>query len=128
MNNRLPYYMTYQNSFMYGAVQDEGRISRRDYDYMKSMYPATAKRLLPFIEEECDRLEYAGSMMYDEYPDRLQLRLICKRIYDQAREGEENPGSWLSDLIEVLVYQELMKRRNEHRSFRGLPNRGLFNY
>lgn len=126
MNNRLPYYMTYQNSFMYGAMQDEGRMSRRDYDYMKSMYPATAKRLLPFIEEECDRLEYAGSMMYDEYPDRLQLRLICRRIYERASEGEENPGSWLSDLIEVLAYQELLKRRNEYRSFRGISGRELF--
>ncbi len=31
-----------------------------------------AKRVLPYIEEECDRMEYDG-MMGDEYPDRLRF-------------------------------------------------------
>ena len=53
MDNRLPYYMKYPMPLMY----DDGRTDRRDYEYMKSVYPDTAKRLLPFIEEECDRLE-----------------------------------------------------------------------
>ena len=65
MDNRLPYYMKYPMPLIY----DDDRTDRRDYDYMKSVYPETAKRLLPFVEEECDRLEYEGSMMYDEYPD-----------------------------------------------------------
>ena len=114
MENRLPYYMAYQMPLMY----DDDRRSRRDYDYIKSAYPDTAKRLLPFVEEECDRLEYKGSMMYDEYPDRLQLRLMCRRIYERAKEKEENPGSWLSDLIEVMAYQELCQRRCEYRNCR----------
>jgi len=62
---------------------------RRDYNYMKSAYPDTAKRLLPFVEEECDRMEYDGSMMFDEYPDMLQLRLMCKRIYAKAEKEEQ---------------------------------------
>ena len=56
--------------------------------------------------------------MYDEYPDRLGLRLMCRRIYDQAKEAEEDPGEWLGDLIEVMAYQELLKRRHEHRNVR----------
>lgn len=70
------------------------------------------------MEEECDRMEYDGSMMYDEYPDRLQLRLMCRRIYDKAKKEEENPGAWLMDLIEVMTYQELCRRRVEHREIR----------
>ena len=70
------------------------------------------------MEEECDRMEYDGSMMYDEYPDRLQLRLMCRRIYDKAEKEEENPGAWLMDLIEVMTYQELCRRRVEHREIR----------
>ena len=42
------------------------RTDRMDYDYMKSTYPDTAKRVLPLVEEECDRLEYSSSMIYDE--------------------------------------------------------------
>ena len=57
-------------------------------------------------------------MMYDEYPDRLALRLMCRRIYEQAKDGEENPGDWLKDLIEVMAYQELLRRRREHRCVR----------
>lgn len=114
MDKRLPYYMTYPMPFLF----DDDRINRRDYDYMKSIYPDTARRLIPFVEEECDRLEYEGSMMYDEYPDRLQLRLMCRRIYDRACEGEENAGRWLQELIEVMSCQEICRRRSERRSCR----------
>lgn len=114
MDSRLPYYMKYPMPLIY----DDNRTEQRDYDYMKSVYPDTAKRLLPFVEEECDRMEYDGSMMYDEYPDRLGLRFMCGRIYDRAKDGEENPGGWLKDLIEVMTYQELLRRRRERRNTR----------
>ena len=114
MENKLPFYMAYPVPLLY----NDDRNARRDYDYMKSIYPDTAKRVLPYMEEECDRMEYDGSMMYDEYPDRLQLRLMCRRIYDQAEKEEENPGAWLMDLIEVMTYQELCRRRVEHREIR----------
>ena len=65
--------------------------------------------------------------MYDEYPDRLQLLLLCRRIYkrakedetkkDEAKEGEET-GEWLQNLIQVMTYQELCQRRRENRSMR----------
>ena len=114
MDERLPFYMVYQIPL----PGDDERMLRRDYSYMKSAYPDTAKRLLPFIEEECDRLEYDGSMMFDEYPDKLQLRLMCRRIYDKAQKEEENKGGWLMDLIQVLAFQELWQRRCEHRQYR----------
>ena len=114
MENKLPFYMAYPVPLLY----NDDRNARRDYDYMKSIYPDTAKRVLPYMEEECDRMEYDGSMMYDEYPDRLQLRLMCRRIYDEAEKEEENPGAWLMDLIEVMTYQELCRRRVEHREIR----------
>lgn len=114
MENKLPFYMAYPVPLLY----NDDRNARRDYDYMKSIYPDTAKRVLPYMEEECDRMEYDGSMMYDEYPDRLQLRLMCRGIYDKAEKEEENPGAWLMDLIEVMTYQELCRRRVEHREIR----------
>lgn len=114
MEQKLPYYMVYPLPFLY----DDEKLQRRDYDYVKSLYPGTAKRLIPYIERECDRLTYEGSMMYDEYPDPLQLRMMCRRIYDRAAEEEEAPGEWLRDLIQVMAYQELCRRRQEHRNMR----------
>ena len=43
---------------------------------------------------------------------------MCRRIYDKAEKEEETPGAWLMDLIEVMTYQELCRRRVEHREIR----------
>ena len=113
MDTKLPYYMAYPMPLLY----DDERLDRRDFEYMKSLYPATAKRVLPYIEDECDRMEYDCSMIYDEYPDQLQLKMMGKRIYDRAKEKEKEPGEWLRDLIQVMLYQELYKRRSDRRKY-----------
>ena len=85
MEHKLPYYMTYPMDLKeYGEEKQD----RRDMEYMKSMYPMSAKKILPYVEDECDRMEYEGSMIYDEYPDRLLLYLMAARIYDRMKEGE----------------------------------------
>ena len=125
MSLKLPFYMAYPMPFAY----DDERVERRDYEYMKSLYPETAKKLLPFIEEECDRCECPCSMMYDEYPDQLSLRhkaMMCGRICDKARkelkfdmEKEKAlDDRWLGELAEVMLYQELYKRRSDDRRTR----------
>ncbi len=104
MNSKLPYYMAYPMPLVY----DDERIERRDFEYMKSMYPEMAKQVLPFVEDECDRMAYAGSMIYDEYPDQLQIRLMCKRVCDKMPEVDK-------ELIQVIMFHEIYKRRCEHR-------------
>ena len=84
MNERMPYYMAYPVPFSY----DDERTERRDIEYLRSMYPDIPKRLLPYVEEECDRMEYENSMVYDQYPDKLQLKLMCRRICDNVRKHE----------------------------------------
>lgn len=130
MEQRLPYYMAYPMPLQF----DDERIDKRDMEYMKSMYPGIAKMVLPFVEEECDRMEYDGSMIYDEYPDKLQMHLMCRRVYDKVKaqkgfgemvdeelvEVQENRGrnrkdELLNSLVQVLVFQELYKRRHDFR-------------
>ena len=92
MEHKLPYYMAYPMDLKeYG----EEKRDRRDVEYMKSMYPMSAKKILPYVEEECDRMEYEGSMIYDEYPDRLLLYLMAGRIYDSLN-GRKRTGKRLS--------------------------------
>ena len=136
MNQKLPYYMAYPMPLAY----DDERVERMDLEYMKSLYPALAKRILPYIEEECDRMEYDGSMMFDEYPDKVMFERIKNRIYDKVQEKypveEEDDRdqamvmqqevyrrypprkNWLGDIIEVLLYQEMYRRRCRRRSCR----------
>lgn len=112
MQKKLPYYMVYPMPFVY----DEDRIEERDIEYMKSLYPDVAKQLLPYVEEECDRMEYQNSMMYDEYPDRLQLRLMCRRVCDKVKKnGKILLETEYEDLVSVMLYEELMRRRRDHR-------------
>ena len=119
MNQKLPYYMAYPMPLAY----DDERVERMDLEYMKSLYPALAKRILPYIEEECDRMEQGNSVIYDEYPDRLQLRMMCGRIYENVRKNEERyleieKDAQLKDLIELMLYQELYNRRCRNRRTR----------
>ncbi|HJC34947.1 MAG TPA: hypothetical protein H9758_10225 [Candidatus Mediterraneibacter faecipullorum] len=147
MDAKMPYYMAYPMPFSY----DDERTERMDFEYMKSMYPDTAKKILPYVEEECDRMEYENSMVYDQCPDKLQLRLMSRRVYDNVRkhermffgdeedaglsglDGDQETGisgtarerehgrdgrsksPSLRDFIEVMLYQELYKRRCDHR-------------
>lgn len=134
MEHKLPYYMAYPMDLKeYG----EEKRDRRDVEYMKSMYPMSAKKILPYVEEECDRMEYEGSMIYDEYPDRLLLYLMAGRIYDRMKEREKKEIAMeiekeqvetqelkrkkkdreetLMDLVQILLYQEIVQRRCRHR-------------
>jgi hypothetical protein len=126
MDYKLPYYMAYPMPFEY----DDERKERQDMEYMKSLYPNAVKRILPFVEDECERMEYEGSMIYDEYPDMLGIRLMCNRICERVEamdrrddiedELEMQQNRWnnrrdIRDIVEVLLLNELMKRRNEHR-------------
>ncbi len=122
MENKLPYYMTYPMPLVF----DDERKERMDFEYIKSMYPDMAKKLLPYVEDECDRMEFEGSMIFDEYPDRLQLALMGRRILNRAEKDQvisekerdvrkSKDGNWLQDLIQVILYQEVYKRRCDNR-------------
>ena len=119
MEKHVPYYMAYPMPLLF----DDERIEQRDFEYMKSMYPEMARKLAPYVEEECDRMEYEGSMIYDEYPDQLQIHLMCGRIYDKVKKMEDvqedaKEKNWLRALIQVLLFHELYQRRRHHRNMR----------
>ena len=112
MDEKLPYYMAYPMPLLY----DDERQNQRDYEYMKSVYPGTAKRLIPYIEEECDRLEYMGSVMYDEYPDTAAMEQLVDKAYIRA--GRPEPEDWSRALLSSLLYDEICYRRNRRRDFK----------
>ena len=108
----LPFYMTYPVRYPYNQ---ENRAAR-DIEYLREMYPAEAKRLLGRIAEILDRMDYEESMIYDEYPDKLQLRLMCRRVYNKMMASEEmEEDTRIQEMVELLVYQELWKRRCMYR-------------
>ena len=117
----LPYYMTYPGP--YGTRREDTVI--RDMEYFQQLYPLEVKRYQRRIAELLDRTDYEGSMIYDEYPDRFSLERMADSILTILKREEreaavENPTPpekwvWLRDLILVLLYHEVYKRRHGGR-------------
>ncbi len=83
-----PFYMTYPMQNLYQAEMEY----EKDMERMKELYPQEVKKILVCINDQCDELEYEGSPMYDEYPDRLMLERLADKIYElwKASEEQEN--------------------------------------
>ena len=83
---------------------------------MRSYYPESAKRLQEVAEHECQGLDYAGSFIYDEYPDRWMLQRLGREIRELAFPEAEITAmtgnqDFLNDLALVLLLQEIANRR-----------------
>lgn len=111
----FPFYVAYANPMLY----DGEKIQEEEFALMKSYYPETAGRIQEKVEETCEYLDYDGSRLYDEYPDKFMLRQMCRQIRTEVEpelSAQEMPGRFLDELIEVLLYQEISRRRcRRHR-------------
>lgn len=112
----------------------------RDWQKLKEMYPDMAKIILAEVENVCDSLEYEGSMMFDTIPDKERVRKLTENIYEKVKdrypveEGTDQDDmlvmnrenrrrypphqNWLNDFIQVLLFQEMHRRRCRHRRCR----------
>lgn len=75
-NGYLPLYMVQETDM------------REDLKYLQEMFPEMARRYAAKIASVVDRLDYKGSMIYDEYPDRIRLQRLAHDI-TQMIEKEE---------------------------------------
>lgn len=133
-NKVLPFYMTYP---MPMAYEDED-VMLRDLEYLQQMYPQDAKKYQKKIVSILDKMDYEGSMIYDDYPDQFMLYKLSRDITemikkdeiaeditaqsegDAVREPDLSPERWkqIGDLVQVLLFYEIYKRR--HDSGRGM--------
>lgn len=136
----LPFYMAYP----YLLPFDQEREEEKDLQVMRSYYSRKAARIQEKVERECDRMEYDGSIMFDEYPDKFMMEHLCRKIEremmeENEKEAEKMAGSrseeekvqtqimerygggrdgGLRDLIGVLLFNEMFRRRCRHRKCR----------
>ena len=87
-----------------------GNELRSEMDYLRGIYPSAAKRKQVLAEEACDLLEYPGSPMYDEYPDREFLYRELLKVRERHPE-ETMGGTEEQDLLQVLFVNEIYRRR-----------------
>ncbi|MBQ6806437.1 MAG: hypothetical protein IJO97_03290 [Lachnospiraceae bacterium] len=137
----LPFYMAYPLPMYY---QEEDSVTR-DLEYLQQMYPMEAKRYQKIIVDTLNQMDYEGSMIYDEYPDKWQLYRLTQIIIDKIKRMESNETNmpnemlgnmstnnaenasgrnmerqWehLEEFIQVLLYYEIYKKR--HANHRGI--------
>ena len=68
--------------------QQEDSVTR-DLEYLQQMYPSQAKKFQKKIAEMLDHIDYEGSMIYDEYPDKWQIYRLTQMIVEKIRQGDE---------------------------------------
>lgn len=95
-----------------------------DNSYLKFLYPQITQQIAEFVEDSCDRMEYEGSLMFDDYPDKTALRIIASGIENDFRkkypDSYTREGTLLRDMIEVVLFHEIMYRRNRYRNHKRL--------
>ncbi len=82
---KMPFYMTYPMQNLYLTEMEY----EKDMERMKAMYPAELRQMLQMIERHCDEMEYEGSRMFDENPDRMMMEEEARRLYERFL--RENP-------------------------------------
>lgn len=117
----LPFYMSYPG---YMGADRESMILQ-DMEYLQQAYPSEVKRFQRRVAEILDKMDYEGSMIYDEYPDFGSLRRMAESMIKILQsEDKENPEenqiptekwNWLTDMIQVLLCDEVYKRRHGGR-------------
>lgn len=114
-------------------IEEEEAEIEKDMEYMKRMYSDMAKEIAGFVEDECDKLEYEGSCMFHEYPDKTTIYQIADSIYGKVKyhEGEEGDSclqqqdhreprqpygnSPLNQLVQVMLWNEMHCRRRRYK-------------
>ena len=115
-NGIIPFYVAYPN---YQLFSDEYR-KMQDLEYLQAMYPVEVKAYQRKIVQVLDRIDYAGSMIYDEYPDRIMLYKLAADITDGIVRDKNLQEDMVVDnkekehiriIVQILLYNEIHKRR-----------------
>ncbi len=97
----------YDDSSMYkgfvGFAEDS-----EDAQFLKSMYPPEVMAWQLLVEDALDKLEYDGSIMFDQYPDKVRVMKIADAIAGSGDREKRN-------LVEVLLINEMLRRRMRRR-------------
>lgn len=90
----FPFYMGYQG---YGQWAQPGIVTEdrilEDLEYLQQMYPTYARKYQNTIGSVVDKMDYDGSFIYDQYPDKLTIQRMVESVVAIIRTNEETaPG------------------------------------
>lgn len=117
-----------QQPFIPSYMDEMDEMDERDMEYLKKMYPELNQKIQKHIDSECNRMDYDGSPMYDEYPDQESIEQMIDRVYERTvdempevleetdMERQRIPRYRLvRSLVGALLLSELFGRRQRYR-------------
>ena len=131
----MPFYLTYPEIAYQaeqilkpaGREEIDSRQYRKDLEYFRQMYPKGAKLIQKEIEKALTILDYDGSVIYDEYPDRFLVYKMAKdivaairsKVWDGECATEEEAVQLqklvgceqIEDYVLLVLLQEVLLRR-----------------
>lgn len=108
----LPFYKTFP--FMDYYKNEEA--FAKDLGMIKDMYPHDTAMIQSAVEQRMDELEYEGSFIYDEVPDRQRLFDEADRIAGRFI-SEQSSRCFICTIVGILFNCELCRRRCRYRRY-----------
>jgi hypothetical protein len=115
-------YMGYgQNGWNINVPQDR---ALEDLEYLTQMYPSYAKKYSVMLRGMIGKMDYEGSFIYDQYPDRITfarmvdsaMKIISESEKDNENIDWEDNEPWIRELVTVIMYNEILTlRRKKNR-------------
>lgn len=109
--------------------EDYNGIDEMDKKKMKAMYPEVCKKIQYYIDEECDKMEYDGSYMYDEYPEKEVIEMLVDKIYEKIQQDKDIDTKEFDEIIsnESEVKEDIVDNTSKRCGCYRSPNRWLRN-
>lgn len=102
----FPFYMGYQG---YGQWAQQGYVPEdrllEDLEYLQQMYPTYAKKYQRVISDAVDKVDYDGSFIYDQYPDKITLQRMVASVMVVIKNNEENSNANMMNMQNPTTMQ-----------------------
>ena len=100
MNNEMPY-----SNFSESICYEMCDTNMKDKEYISSLFPFEARIIKEIVDDELDKLEYEGSTIFHEYPDRAFLQSIIDNIENILNTDTNNSSSNQSEQTDNMTLQ-----------------------
>jgi hypothetical protein len=131
MNERFDPNM-YMNPNMQVPIQmpeeDYNGMDEMDKKKMRLLYPEICKKLQYYIEEECDKMDYSGSYMYDDYLEKEMVEMVTDKIYEKVEKDDTIDIEEFKEEVETKdINKDSIESSNRRCGYSRKPNKWLRN-
>ena len=115
MDRQTLHQMNLESVFGADPWDEEDRFLK-DRAYRKRLFSKECREICGHVADVCDREEYDGSCIYDEYPDPIAVKRLVGKACGMC--GPAGDTDMCRDMVTALMYDEICYRRKRRRDFK----------